>query len=94
METPSKKSRNDDFNSPALRHTAKRPVATISSEKVQTTNIFSNLKEKTLTAPTNVLSASEQSKPKVKHITIVKSPNYRAMLNEIAGNGKKIPCEN
>jgi hypothetical protein len=89
-EHPSKRTRTDveGFSAPPLRHTAKSPIyiGTRNSEQTSTHNKFNTLKETTLN--NNTISDTPTPTPKeikIKHITIVKTDNFKEILNNIAG---------
>lgn len=65
---PFKKPRNE-FQNPPVRHTTKRSIPTVNSSKIETSNKFQNLKEKTLTGNS---SASPEN---TKTLKIILSQN-------------------
>lgn len=91
-ETPSKKPKNDFIN-PPLHHTVKRSILTVSNERTTSQNKLKTLKEKTLsgnpTHPSKPITAPTPSKPKIRHITIIKTANHRQILSEIVGSGNQ-----
>jgi hypothetical protein len=89
-EHPSKRTRTDveGFSAPPLRHTAKTPIniGTRNFEQTSTHNKFNSLNETTLNDDTITDTPITTPKEiKVKHITIVKTNNFKDILNNIAG---------